>query len=46
MGVDYKDPSIAAEQIKLAITEIAAISKKTNNEEILDIIFREFCFGK
>ena len=46
MGVDYKDPSIAAEQIKLAITEIAAISKKTNNEEILDIIFREFCIGK
>ncbi|MEC7831159.1 MAG: hypothetical protein VX812_05265, partial [Pseudomonadota bacterium] len=46
MGVDYKDPSIAAEQIKLAIVELAAISKKTNNEEILDIIFREFCIGK
>jgi len=46
MGVDYKDPSIAAEQIKLAIAELAAISKKTNNEEILDIIFREFCIGK
>ena len=29
-----------------AIKEIASISKKTNNEEILDIIFNEFCIGK
>ena len=46
VGVDYRDPSIASEQIKRAITEIAAISKKTDNEEILDIIFNEFCIGK
>ncbi len=45
-GVNYKDPSIASEQIRQAIKEIASISKKTNNEEILDIIFSEFCIGK
>ena len=45
-GVDFKDPSIASEHIKQAITEISSISKKTNNEEILDIIFNEFCIGK
>ena len=44
--VNYKDPSIASEQIRQAIKEIASISKKTNNEEILDIIFNEFCIGK
>ena len=45
-GVNYKDPSIASDQIRQAIKEIASISKKTNNEEILDIIFNEFCIGK
>ncbi len=43
---NFKDPSLASECLKSSINEISMISKETNNEEILDIIFKEFCIGK
>ena len=44
--INFKDPSLASECLKSSINEISMISKETNNEEILDIIFNEFCIGK
>ncbi|MED5437183.1 MAG: hypothetical protein VX806_03580, partial [Pseudomonadota bacterium] len=44
--INFKDPSLASECLKSSISEISMISKETNNEEILDIIFNEFCIGK
>ena len=42
----YFDISLVSEDIKSAMNEIEAITAKTTNEDILDIIFNEFCIGK
>ena len=44
--INYFDISLSSEDIKAAINEIEAITMKTTNEDILDIIFNEFCIGK
>ena len=44
--INYFDISLASEDIKAAINEIEAITMKTTNDDILDIIFNEFCIGK
>ena len=44
--INYLDISLASEDIKAAINEIEAITMKTTNDDILDIIFNEFCIGK
>ena len=45
-NINFKDISLTAEDIRAAINEISEITKKTDNEDILDIIFNEFCIGK
>ena len=40
--INYLDISLASEDIKAAINEIEAITMKTTNDDILDIIFNEF----
>ena len=45
-NTNLKDISLTAEDIRAAINEISEITKKTDNEDILDIIFNEFCIGK
>ena len=45
-NINFNDISLAAEDVRAAINEISAITKKTDNEDILDIIFNEFCIGK
>ena len=45
-NINLKDISLTAEDIRTAINEISEITKKTDNEDILDIIFNEFCIGK
>ena len=45
-NINFNDVSLAAEDIRAAINEISEITKKTDNEDILDIIFNEFCIGK
>ena len=45
-NINLKDISLTAEDIRAAINEISEITKKTDNEDILDIIFNEFCIGK
>ena len=45
-NINFNDVSLAAEDVRGAINEISEITKKTDNEDILDIIFNEFCIGK
>ncbi|MBP57023.1 MAG: tRNA uridine-5-carboxymethylaminomethyl(34) synthesis GTPase MnmE [Rhodobiaceae bacterium] len=45
-NINFNDVSLTAEDIRAVINEISEITKKTDNEDILDIIFNEFCIGK
>lgn len=36
----------AAEEMRMAIREIGKITGKVGVEEILDVVFRDFCIGK
>ncbi|XP_057698134.1 tRNA modification GTPase GTPBP3, mitochondrial isoform X1 [Corythoichthys intestinalis] len=40
------DLALAAEGIRLALTSLGRITGKVGPEEILDIIFKDFCIGK
>ncbi|XP_013862788.1 5-taurinomethyluridine-[tRNA] synthase subunit GTPB3, mitochondrial isoform X2 [Austrofundulus limnaeus] len=40
------DLALAAEGVRLALTSLGRITGRVGAEEILDIIFREFCIGK
>lgn len=37
---------IAAEELRVSIREIGRITGKVGIEEILDIVFKDFCIGK
>jgi len=37
---------LAAIELRSALSELAAISQPVDNEEVLDLIFSEFCIGK
>lgn len=37
---------LAAVELRSALTELATISQAVDNDDILDLIFREFCIGK
>jgi tRNA modification GTPase len=39
-------PELAAEDIRLAVRELGRITGRVDVEEVLDIIFRDFCIGK
>lgn len=41
-----QDLALAAEGVRLALTSLGRITGKVGAEEILDIIFRDFCIGK
>ena len=41
-----KDVVISAEYLRMALNEISKISGKIGAEEILDVIFKDFCIGK
>ncbi|KAJ8278645.1 hypothetical protein COCON_G00057110 [Conger conger] len=40
------DLALAAEGVRLALTSLGRITGKVGAEEILDVIFRDFCIGK
>ncbi|MFT7798660.1 tRNA modification GTPase GTPBP3, mitochondrial [Arapaima gigas] len=40
------DLALAAEGLRLALTSLGRITGKVGPEEILDVIFRDFCIGK
>lgn len=39
-------PEIAAEYLRIAAFHIGALAGFTDNEDVLDVLFREFCIGK
>ena len=39
-------PDLAAEDLRLAVREIGRISGRVDVEDLLDVIFRDFCLGK
>uniref|UniRef100_A0A8C7MSB6 GTP binding protein 3, mitochondrial n=1 Tax=Oncorhynchus kisutch TaxID=8019 RepID=A0A8C7MSB6_ONCKI len=41
-----QDLALAAEGVRLALTHLGRITGRVGAEEILDIIFRDFCIGK
>lgn len=40
------DLALAAEGVRLALTSLGRITGRVGAEEILDIIFKDFCIGK
>lgn len=43
---DNGDLAVAAEQLRLARRELGRITGHVGAEDVLDIIFRDFCVGK
>ncbi|NXK70966.1 GTPB3 GTPase, partial [Sylvietta virens] len=43
---DIGDVAVAAEQLRVARRELGRITGHVGAEEVLDIIFRDFCVGK
>ena len=43
---ESSSPEIAAEELRLACRAIGRIMGRIDIEEMLDVIFREFCIGK
>ena len=41
--VDY---AVSAQYLRLALRELGKISGKVSSEQILDVIFADFCIGK
>jgi tRNA modification GTPase len=39
-------PELAAEDVRLAARALGRITGRVDVEELLDIIFRDFCIGK
>lgn len=39
-------PELAAEELRLAVRELGRITGRVDVEDLLDIIFRDFCIGK
>lgn len=42
----HVDLALAAEGVRLALTSLGRITGRVGAEEILDIIFKDFCIGK
>ena len=40
------DAAIAAQHLRRALAEVGAIGGKVSSEQILDVIFADFCIGK
>lgn len=43
---DRGDLAVAAEQLRVARRELGRITGHVGAEEVLDVIFRDFCIGK
>jgi tRNA modification GTPase len=40
------EPELAAEHLRLALAEIGRITGRVDLDELLDVVFRDFCLGK
>ncbi|MDB5407605.1 MAG: trmE, partial [Rhodospirillales bacterium] len=45
-ALDAELPELAAEDVRLAVRALGRITGRVDVEDILDVIFREFCIGK
>jgi tRNA modification GTPase len=43
---DAVDMAIAGEELRLAIRHLGKITGRVNIEDVLDVIFSDFCIGK
>ena len=43
---EYQDIVLLAEELREAIKCIGMITGSITNEDVLDVIFRDFCIGK
>jgi tRNA modification GTPase len=46
MGEQGLGLDVAAEELRIASTELGRITGAVDVEEVLDVIFRDFCIGK
>lgn len=46
MGGPFATPELVAEDIRLALRTLGSITGRVDVEDLLDIIFRDFCIGK
>jgi len=40
------EPALVAEDLRLAVRALARITGEVDVEDLLDVIFRDFCIGK
>jgi tRNA modification GTPase len=45
-ALDARLPELAAEEVRLAVRALGRITGRVDVEDMLDVIFREFCIGK
>jgi tRNA modification GTPase len=45
-AVDAGEPALLAEDLRLAVRALGRITGKVDVEDLLDIVFRDFCIGK
>jgi tRNA modification GTPase len=46
ISVDASEPEVAAEEMRVAMRELGRITGRVDVEELLDVVFRDFCIGK
>jgi tRNA modification GTPase len=44
--VSFTDPELTAEDLRIAADALGAITGRVDIEDVLDVVFREFCIGK
>jgi tRNA modification GTPase len=43
---DDSEPELSSIELRAALAELASITDPVDNDDVLDVIFREFCIGK
>jgi tRNA modification GTPase len=45
-SLESGEPELAAEHVRLALRSIGRITGRVDLDELLDVVFRDFCIGK
>jgi tRNA modification GTPase len=46
LALDTQEPELAAEHLRIALDAIGRITGRVDLDELLDVVFRDFCIGK